>query len=203
MQQRLIQDLMRIRHGHVVPETATLRQVAERLIISDCDMMAVTDSTGRFSGIVCESSVVRALMANPAANATIQSIVCHHAESVRLDACLSTVLPLFRSSANTAIPVVDQQGIVCGLLMRRDVIGNMLNRQAEAAATADVKNAATKTVNAAPIASQIRPPFQKPMTTRITHSAETSRSEAKPSQKPHFLSGDAARRILWEAEDRL
>lgn len=203
MQQRLVQDLMRIRHGHVVPETATLRQVAERLIISDCDVMAVTDTNGRFSGVVCESSVVRALMANPAANATIQSIVCRHAESARLDACLSTVLPLFRSSANTAIPVVDTQGAVCGLLMRRDVIGNLLNRQADSATAADVKAAASGSVNSRPVASQIRPPFQKPVTTRITHSAEANRPEAKASQKPHFLSGDAARRVLWEAEDRL
>jgi len=199
VQQRLVQDLMRIRHGHVVPETATLRQVAERLIISDCDMMAVTDSDGRFSGVVCESSVVRALMANPASNATIQSIVCRHAESIRLDACLSTVLPLFRSSANTAIPVVDQQSAVCGLLMRRDVIGSLLNRQADAAMSAP---AASDALPAQPIASQFRSP-QKILPTRITHTAETKRSEAKPSQKPHFLSGDAARRVLWEAEDRL
>jgi predicted transcriptional regulator len=199
VQQRLVQDLMRIRHGHVVPETATLRQVAERLIISDCDMMAVTDSDGRFSGVVCESSVVRALMANPASNATIQSIVCHHAESIRLDACLSTVLPLFRSSANTAIPVVDQQSAVCGLLMRRDVIGSLLNRQADAAMSAP---AASDALAAQPIASQLRPP-QRMLPTRITHTAETKRSEAKPAQKPHFLSGDAARRVLWEAEDRL
>ena len=203
MQQRLVQDLMRIRHGHVVPETATLRQVAERLIISDCDMMAVTDADGRFSGVVCESSVVRALMANPTTNATIQCIVCRHAESIRLDACLSTVLPLFRSSANTAIPVIDQAGLVCGLLMRRDVIGNLLNRQAEAAMSAIMESAVSDSVHAKPIALQIRPPFQKTLSTRITHTAETNRPEAKPSQKPHFLSGDAARRVLWEAEDRL
>lgn len=203
MQQRLVQDLMRIRHGHVVPETATLRQVAERLIISDCDMMAVTDSAGRFSGIVCESSVVRALMANPAEHATIQCIVCHHAESVRLDACLSTVLPLFRSSANTAIPVVDPKGAVCGLLMRRDVIGNLLNRQIDSATATGEQTAVSTPVDPKPVASQIRAPFQKSMTTRIAHSAEANRPEAKPSQKPHFLSGDAARRVLWEAEDRL
>jgi predicted transcriptional regulator len=202
VQQRLVQDLMRIRHGHVVPETATLRQVAERLIISDCDMMAVTDSDGRFSGVVCESSVVRALMANPASNATIQSIVCRHAESIRLDACLSTVLPLFRSSANTAIPVVDQQNAVCGLLMRRDVIGSLLNREADSAMSAPAGSAASDALPAQPIASQPRPP-QKILPTRITHTAETKRSEAKPAQKPHFLSGDAARRVLWEAEDRL
>lgn len=201
MQQRLVQDLMRIRHGHVIPETATLRQVAERLIISDCDMMAVTDKEGQFSGVVSESSVVRALMSNPAASVTIQAIICHHAESVRLDACLSTVLPLFRSSANTAIPVIDQAGTVCGLLMRRDVIGNLLNRQTESAASTSDK--ASEAVELKPVASQIRPPLQKPLSTRMAHSAENNGSESKPSQKPHFLSGAAARRVLWEAEDRL
>lgn len=203
MQQRLVQDLMRIRHGHVVPETATLRQVAERLIISDCDLVAVTDTDGRFSGVVCESSVVRALIANPAANATIKTIVCRHAESIRLDACLSTVLPMFRSSANTALPVIDQAGIVCGLLMRRDVIGNLLNQQADAEISAAAEVTASDGVEAKSIASLIRSPFQKPMSTRSTHAGETTRSESKPSQKPHFLSGDAARRVLWEAEDRL
>ena len=112
MQQRQVRDLMRIRHGHVVAESATLREVAERLIVSDCDVMAITDSQGRLTGIVCESSVVRALMSNPADSATVQSIVSRHAESVRLDACLNSVLPLFRSSANTAVPVVDDAGRV-------------------------------------------------------------------------------------------
>ena len=37
VQQRSVRDLMRIRHGLVVTETSTLREVAERLIISDCD----------------------------------------------------------------------------------------------------------------------------------------------------------------------
>ena len=135
---------MRIRHGHVVPETATLREVAERLIISDCDIMAVTDAAGKLSGIVCEASVVRALMANPAETATIQSIVARHSESVRLDAALGSVLPLFRSAANTAIPVIDDVGRVCGLLMRRDVIGNLLQRRVDVAESASTEsNAAT------------------------------------------------------------
>ena len=54
---------------------------------------------GKLAGVVCESSIVRALIANPARRATIQSIVIRHAESVRLDADLATVQPLFRSCA--------------------------------------------------------------------------------------------------------
>ncbi len=99
MQQRSVRDLMRIRHGLVVPETSTLREVAERLIISDCDLMAVVDERGRLTGVVCESSIVRALLANPSQDVTIQSIIVRHAESVRLDANIANVQPLFRSCA--------------------------------------------------------------------------------------------------------
>lgn len=197
---------MRVRHGHIVPESTTLREVAERLIVSDCDVMAVVDASGKLSGIICESSVVRALMANPAENATVQSIVSRHAESVKLDATLASVLPLFRSSANTAIPVLDVNGIVCGLLMRRDVIGSLLRRRlddAENVSTAD-STTATKSSSSS---SVIRPPAQR---TPIGASAETPPADVVSKvgllinqPKPHFLRADEARRILWAAEDRL
>ncbi len=204
MQQRLVRDLMRIRHGHVVPETASLREVAERLIISDCDIMAVTDSSGKLSGIVCEASVVRALMANPAETATIQSIVARHSESVRLDAALGSVLPLFRSAANTAIPVIDDIGRVCGLLMRRDVIGNLLQRRLDVAESVATETNTTSSISVEnPMRSasaDIKPPagFHRKL-------AETGpNNEMKTGlSKPHFLRADEARRLLWSAEDRL
>lgn len=199
MQQRQVRDLMRIRHGHVVPESATLREIAERLIVSDCDVMAITDFHGRLTGIVCESSVVRALMSNPADSATVQSIISRHAESVRLDACLNSVLPLFRSSANTAIPVIDEAGRVCGLLMRRDVIGCLLHRRVDAAE--DVTMSVAK-----PEVAHNRPMFAKPAqasSTEPSASAESQKSESTIGQKPTFLRGAEARRVLWAAEDRL
>jgi predicted transcriptional regulator len=189
---------MRVRHGHIVPESASLRSVAERLMISDCDVMAVTDSHGRLRGTVCESSVVRALMANPAEDATIQSIMSRHADSVRLNAPLASVIPLFRSSANTAVAVIDENDCVCGLLVRRDVIGSLLCRRADspdAAPTAEEQSAAKTPGPSSPI----RPPQ-----TRVIHSAESDTTESSTSQqKPHFLRADEARRILWAAEDRL
>lgn len=204
MQQRLVRDLMRIRHGHVVPETASLREVAERLIISDCDIMAVTDSSGKLSGIVCEASVVRALMSNPAETATIQSIVARHSESVRLDAVLGSVLPLFRSAANTAIPVIDDVGRVCGLLMRRDVIGNLLQRRLDVA-----ESAATET-NTAPSISVENPMRSASADIKPPAGIHRKLTEAGPNSemktglsKPHFLRADEARRLLWSAEDRL
>lgn len=196
MSQRPVRDLMRIRHGHVVQESASLREVAERLMISDCDVMAVTDQQSRLIGVVCESSVIRALLANPPEKATIQSIVIRHAESVRLDAPLGSVLPLFRVSAHTAIPVVDLTGRVCGLLMRRDVIGNLLNRRIDAAepVVSPVSSAAEPANN--PVA------FRTPRTSAAQPS--TNQEAAHSGQSgPHFLRADAARQLLWAAEDRL
>jgi CBS-domain-containing membrane protein len=204
VQQRLVRDLMRIRHGHVVPETASLREVAERLIISDCDIMAVTDSSGKLSGIVCEACVVRALMANPAETATIQSIVARHSESVRLDAALGSVLPLFRSAANTAIPVIDDVGRVSGLLMRRDVIGNLLQRRL------DVAESTSTEANTAPSISVENPMRSASADIKPPGGIQRKLAESGPNNeiktglsKPHFLRADEARRLLWSAEDRL
>ena len=202
MQQCSVRDLMRIRHGLVVPETSTLREVAERLIISDCDLMAVTDERGKLSGVVCESSIVRALIANPATDVTIQSIIIRHAESVCLDANLATVQPLFRSCANTAIPVVDAQGIVCGMLMRSDVIRSLLNRQTESADT--TTTASTSASNpGVPAATLFSATEFKPPKKRTIHSGDAESEPDGNQPRPHFLRADEARRVLWASEDRL
>jgi predicted transcriptional regulator len=194
---------MRIRHGLVVTETSTLREVAERLIISDCDLMAVIDERGKLAGVVCESSIVRVLLANPAQDVTIQSIVVRHAESVRLDADVATVQPLFRSCANTAIPVVDANGFVCGLLMRSDVIRSLLNRNTESAETATATDSIAKPTPAAPTASITKATAFTPPKKRTIHTGEAV-SEAETNRpRPHFLRADEARRVLWAAEDRL
>ena len=195
---------MRIRHGLVVTETSTLREVAERLIISDCDLIAVTDESGKLAGVVCESSIVRALISNPASDVTtIQSIVIRHAESVRLDADLTTVQPLFRSCANTAIPVVDANGLVCGLLMRSDVIRSLLNRNTESTET-KANTDATAEVVPATTPALINPATAfTPPKKRTIHSGDGVSETNGNQSRPHFLRADAARRILWAAEDRL
>ena len=201
MQQRAVRDLMRIRHGLVVTENSTLREVAERLIISDCDLVAVRDEHGKLAGVVCESSIVRALLANPPQDATIQSIIIRHAESVRLDANISTIQPLFRSCANTALPVLDADGCVCGLLMRSDVIRSLLNRHTPE--DTEPANAAEATSTASLDITRSTTAF-KPPKTRTIHSGEAASEVDKNNPpRPHFLRADAARKVLWAAEDRL
>lgn len=203
MQQSSVRDLMRIRHGLVVTETITVREVAERLIISDCDLMAVTDAGGKLIGVVCESSIVRVLMTTPAPDMTIQSLVIRHVESVRLDSNISAAQPLFRSCANTAIPVVNDSGIVCGLLMRSDVILSLLNRNAE---NADADNVSEKSSIAGPIVAASTTNSSMAFTPpkkRMIHAGDADSSSPGSQPRPYFLRADEARRVLWAAEDRL
>ncbi len=203
MQQSSVRDLMRIRHGLVVTETTTLREVAERLIISDCDLMAVVDHGGKLIGVVCESSIVRVLLTNPVSEMTIQSLIIRHVESVRLDSSIAAAQPLFRSCAHTAIPVVNEGGIVLGLLMRSDVIRSLLNRNSDNAASAIASqkpSVAGPVVSAAPTNSNMA--FTPPKNLTI-HAAESDSNTTNNQPRPHFLRAAEARQILWAAEDRL
>jgi predicted transcriptional regulator len=188
VQQSSVRDLMRIRHGLVVTETTTVREVAERLIISDCDLMAVTDAAGKLIGVVCESSIVRVLLSNPAPDMTIQSLVIRHVESVRLDSNIAAAQPLFRSCANTAIPVVNESGIVCGLLMRSDVIRSLLNRNAQSVDAA-TGVASEKSSVAGPIVAAAKTNSSMAFTPpkkRMIHAGDADSSTPANQPRPHF-----------------
>ncbi|MDA1232106.1 MAG: CBS domain-containing protein [Planctomycetota bacterium] len=187
---------MRVRHGLVVTETTSLRDVAERLIISDCDLVAVTDERGKLAGVLTESNVVRALLANPAPDMTIQSIVIRHTDSIRLDANFAAVQPMFRSCAHTAIPVINAEGLVCGLLMRSDVIRSLLNRGTVDSETASSANSAS--VSKPDSALSLTPPKRISL-----HAGEAASGADSNQPRPHFLRADEARQVLWAAEDRL
>jgi predicted transcriptional regulator len=212
MQQLLVRDVMRVRHSHVVPETLSIREIATRFIISDCDLMATVDADGKLSGTVCESSVVRALMAGPDAAATIQSIICRHADSIQCDAHLTQTVPLFRACARTALPVTDSDRHVKGLLLRRDVLGKLLNPSSTQAGDSveDYSESITQASG-----HGLKGPVRSIGNQRDIASGSQSRVDqahrgvrsAMPENRcdegPHFLQADEARRLLWTAEDRL
>jgi CBS domain-containing protein len=208
-----VSDLMRIRHGNVLPDSASLREAAERLIVSDCDVLVVTDGDRSLTGLVSESCVVRALLSGIHESTEIRSIVAHHTPSVRPDASLTCVLPMFRSAAVTALPVVAESGDICGLLLRRDVIAALVRSRTviaeerergicrESFATAGINRtcgsheALSETVSGAyawGVESE-----------EVNPAAGVSRWSAADLSGPHFLNGAAARKALRPAEDRL
>jgi hypothetical protein len=203
----------------VIQEEARLHDVALQFLVSDCDLMVVTDGSGRLKGVISESCVVRLLLSNPPESATVASIVTHHAEAVRMNAELTAVLPLFRSSANTAVAVVDDAGVVRGILLRRDVIAALLQRRIDGASGTERGDASSQSFSGSGRATVVKSPASSLLSagavTRERAPERDFRSRpaeamdqpqtvaAQPSAGPHFLRGDAARRVLWAAEDRL
>jgi CBS-domain-containing membrane protein len=128
-------DLVRHDDINIVGQNSSLRQAAERFLLSDCELLAVTDEQGKLAGIVSESSVVRGLLNSASGEMHLSLLTSHHAESIRSDLPVTQVLHLFRSSCHSAIPVVDQDDCVCGLLRRRDVMQFLLSGRVDTAHT--------------------------------------------------------------------
>lgn len=191
----IVSDLMRVRQANVLPESASLREAAERLIVSDCDVLVTTDETGRFTGIISESCIVRALLSGSPDVTEIRNIVSHHAPSTTPLAALATVLPLFRTASVTVIPVVHESGEICGLLLRRDVIASLMRSRSipiELAERIDCRCAAEPAdVADCAVSEQGRSAGVIP------------RWSASGLAGPHFLRAAAAKHVLWPAEDRL
>ncbi len=122
-----VADLMRPCDENVISVTARLRDAALVLISSPDPLLIGVDQDSRFTGIVSESAVVRALLTASSADASIEPILSRHVESARGDAMLTSVLPLFRDACHAVIPVVDADNRVLGLLHRRDVVRLLLS----------------------------------------------------------------------------
>lgn len=188
MHRRLVSDLVLPDDPNIVPQTVSLRTAAEHLLLSDCELLVVTDDSGRLAGVVTESGVVRSLLtAGDSGEGDLSRIVNRHVESIRSDLPLDHVLHLFRSSCYSAVPVIDADESVCGLLRRRDVMEYLLNGRVDCGHTTA---ATTRTVLPRPASdsAEITPP-QPPDESR------------NPLSRPHFLKGDAARRLLRRDEE--
>ncbi|MFM7056260.1 MAG: HPP family protein [Planctomycetota bacterium] len=198
----IVADLMRVRHGNVLSESASLREAAERLILSDSDVLVTTDGAGRLTGVISESCVVRALLSGAAESIEIRGIISHHAPSTTPNVALRNVLPLFRTASVTVVPVVSEAGEVCGLLHRRDVIAALIRSRSEPEETPERPG----TVKAVALVAS-----GEPSGAEYSDAVETAghavpavpRWSATGLAGPHFLKGPAAKRVLWPAEDRL
>ncbi|MCA9061593.1 MAG: CBS domain-containing protein [Planctomycetaceae bacterium] len=184
MQARRVNDLVRTCDSVTITAESTVRDAAFLLMQSDTDLLVVCDPQGRLAGVLPESSVIRSLMNKVDAEPTIQHLVCHHVESVRLEAPLTAVLPLFRAACNSVIPVVDHLDHVCGTLSRRDVMQMLLEDAADANVTSVVKDQPTPGLRMEPM--------------RLDQPADPQPQQPSDgnSQRPHFLRGEDALRRL-------
>ncbi|MFN9973838.1 MAG: HPP family protein, partial [Phycisphaerae bacterium] len=126
MNHRQVWELTRYQSGMVVRGDMTIRNAAAQFIVSECDIMVVTDDHGLLLGVITESCIVRALLSGPPEDAAIAGWTHRNVDSVRENSDIQSVLPLFRLSSHSAVPVVNQDQKVCGLLRRQDVLAEML-----------------------------------------------------------------------------
>ena len=238
MNQLQVWELTAYQPALMVDGSAKTRDVAARFLTSDTDVLAVTDAAGHLRGVITESAVVRALLSNPSELCSIEPYIHTSAESVREDAEISAVLALFRVSCNSAIPVIDRDQRVCGLLYRQAVMAEFLKHLSAAADSqksssdrnrngriddgrplpgAGLVTSAEQGAEASPEAfsnQQKMSEVQGPQKCRrddatiadTTDFSQTPSAQGRPvndgrDQRPHFLSGDDARRKLRMVDD--
>lgn len=128
MQQPPVSDLMRDCSSALIDESMILLEAAHRLLRQDVPVLLAVDADRRLVGMVTDSAIVRHLLTQPTADSTVSAVLSRHVESVRLDASLKTVLPMFRSACHCVIPVVDEDRTVVGLLHRSDIVPLLLGQ---------------------------------------------------------------------------
>lgn len=127
MQQIAVSELMRICPAAVISEAVLLREAAELLVVHNLSLLVVQDSDGHIMGVIPEAAVIRQLMQTSNQDELVRHTISTNIDSVRSEACLTTVLHLFRSSCNAIVPVVDVNDVVVGMLYRSDVVGYLLS----------------------------------------------------------------------------
>lgn len=198
MQQRMVQELVRTNTASIISPDTSIRSAALILLQSECDLLAVRNFDGTLAGVVGESSVVRSLLANDSETQSVRPLIVSHVETIRLSASLSSVVHLFRSACNTAVPVLDDNQQLVGLLHRRDAIETMLastDDQQAAVSSGDFANPSVKS-------SINNPP--RGLRTRIDEArTDSDRSDSANSRSSSNQSGsgDAASRTNSAAPD--
>lgn len=122
-----VADLMHCCASATIGSESTLRDAAERVLLTGLETLPVVDADGRFAGLVAQAALIRELLSSHSPDETIAPIVSRHVESARVTAMLDAILPLFRAAGVTMIPIVDESDCPVGLVHRRDVIQYLLD----------------------------------------------------------------------------
>ncbi len=127
MSRLCVSEVMHSCASATIRPECTLRDAAERILITGLESLPVVDDSGCFIGLVVQAALIRELLSSHTDDASVAPIIARHVDSARCTASLDGVLPLFRSAGITMVPVVDADGCPVGLVHRRDVIQYLLD----------------------------------------------------------------------------
>ncbi|HSB54556.1 MAG TPA: CBS domain-containing protein, partial [Gemmatimonadales bacterium] len=122
---------MMVREFHSIPIHATLSQAVELLLAGEQREFPVVDNLGRTEGLLTRDNLVRGL-SHRGPGSTVAEAMTPNVPSVSPTLPFQEALDRLRSSGLPALPVVDSDGRLVGLLTRDNIADLLLVRRAGA-----------------------------------------------------------------------
>jgi CBS domain-containing protein len=119
----------------------TLNDVAKMMVECNCGEIPVVDAHKKLVGVVTDRDIVCRVVAagkNPSA-VTAQDAMTHPVVSVALESSLDAVLARMEEHQIRRVPVVDAEGLICGIVSQADVA-----RKAEEQETGELVRAVSR-----------------------------------------------------------
>lgn len=129
----LVRELMSSSAVTVSP-SLRLKAALQLLAEHDITSLPVVSPSGRILGVVSEADLIRDLVApdrraqviptdkEPLRGSVVEDVMTAHAVTVTPNTDLETAVDLMTSTSVKSLPVVDERGVVRGVLSRRDVV---------------------------------------------------------------------------------
>jgi len=119
---KLARDVMTPNPACCTP-TTTLDQVAKMMVHNDCGEIPVIDREGVIIGVITDRDIVCRVVAvgKDLSDATVETAMSTPVVSVGPDTTLAECLSLMESHQIRRVPVVDAQGICCGIVSQADI----------------------------------------------------------------------------------
>ncbi|MDL2207930.1 CBS domain-containing protein, partial [Desulfovibrio sp. OttesenSCG-928-M16] len=125
--QRLSLSVADLMHSHdipVAPESSSLALALEALDKGGFGALALTDAAGRLTGILTDGDVRRMLCrGTPDFDAPASAIMTPNPRSVTSAMSAAELMDIMEQMAITVLPVVDDKGLVTGLVHLHDLLG--------------------------------------------------------------------------------
>lgn len=124
----------RDRHVHTIRPDASVTEAAKVMNRYRIGVLVVTDDAGRMVGVVSERDVVGSIGAGgpKAIRFTVGDLMSHNVITCRGTDNVDDVMRLMVRNRIRHVPVVDENGALCGLISSRDLMTERLQEETEA-----------------------------------------------------------------------
>jgi CBS domain-containing protein len=128
-----VQDVMTV-DVHTCPPEANLAEVAQVMWESDCGIVPIVDPHNRVRGVVTDRDVCIALGTRnqPAASVRAGDVMSTELLTSAATDDLAAALDTMRTGRVRRVPVVDDEGALCGVLSLDDVVLQITEKSRDA-----------------------------------------------------------------------